>query len=190
MKNEIKEKVKQILKDKNVEILCRFVPLSQSRNKDEDRKTLNWRGEIKQNDRTVFEFDYSAGIGHIPGDLHYQRSRTLAGDKVITDICETGKIRMPIAYNGDSVHDIKWLGIKTWKGTLQPELLDVLSSLVIDSEVINYSGFDEWAECFGYNTDSIRALNMYKACMETALAMRSAFGSETMEELTELFQEY
>lgn len=44
-----------------------FVPFSQSRNKDEDRKTLNWRVTLLRDGREVLTTDYSAGAGHAPG---------------------------------------------------------------------------------------------------------------------------
>lgn len=44
-----------------------FVPFSQSRNKAEGSKTLNWVVTVKRNGRDVIKTDYSAGIAHCPG---------------------------------------------------------------------------------------------------------------------------
>lgn len=48
--------------------------------------------------------------------------------------------------------------------TSDPELRDVLHSVLSDtSGYLNASGFCDWAEEYGYDTDSIRALNTYNA---------------------------
>lgn len=44
-----------------------FVPFSQSRNKAEKHKSLNWRVTVKRNGRDILTTDYSAGAGHCPG---------------------------------------------------------------------------------------------------------------------------
>lgn len=44
-----------------------FVPFSQSRNKAEKHKGLNWKVTVKRNGRDVLTTDYGAGIGHCPG---------------------------------------------------------------------------------------------------------------------------
>jgi hypothetical protein len=46
-----------------------FIPFSVSRNKDAERKTLNWRVTVKRSGRDILSTDYSAGIGHCPGYL-------------------------------------------------------------------------------------------------------------------------
>lgn len=44
-----------------------FVPFSQSRNKAEPHKTLNWKVTVKRNGRDILTTDYGAGIAHCPG---------------------------------------------------------------------------------------------------------------------------
>lgn len=43
-----------------------FVPFSQSRNKNEKHKSMNWKVTVKRNGREVLTTDYSAGIAHCP----------------------------------------------------------------------------------------------------------------------------
>ena len=52
-----------------------FVPFSQSRNKDETRKSLNWRVTVKRNGRDVLTTDYSAGVAH----CHAKASKAPSG---------------------------------------------------------------------------------------------------------------
>lgn len=70
-----------------------------------------------------------------------------------------------------------------------PKLLDVLHSLILDSEASDYS-FGEWCTNFGYDTDSIKALSTYRACEEIAEKMRKVFTREEFATLREAFQDY
>jgi hypothetical protein len=64
-----------------------------------------------------------------------------------------------------------------------PAMIDVLSSLLMESDVLNYPSFDDWAESFGYDVDSRKAEKMYQDCMRSAVALRCAIGSAAIEKL-------
>jgi hypothetical protein len=53
----------------------------------------------------------------------------------------------------------------------KPKVADVLHSLFLDASAADYN-FSDWCNEYGYSDDSIKALNMYKACLETATALR------------------
>lgn len=71
-----------------------------------------------------------------------------------------------------------------------PDVESVIYSLISDSDVLNYGTFEEWAETFGYETDSRSAESTYRACLEIALKLRAAIGESGLETLATAFQDY
>ena len=71
-----------------------------------------------------------------------------------------------------------------------PDPLDVLYSIVSDSDVLNYSTFEDWAENLGYDPDSRRAESTYRECLKHAIALRVAIGSDGLDRLQAAFQDY
>lgn len=68
--------------------------------------------------------------------------------------------------------------------TEPPTATDVLDCLALDaSSVENASSFEEWAEEFGYDTDSRKAEKTYVICKDQALQLRDLLGAEAFEEL-------
>ncbi|MCK5306990.1 MAG: hypothetical protein KAJ73_00125 [Zetaproteobacteria bacterium] len=53
-------------------------------------------------------------------------------------------------------------------GGAEPELDEVIHCLLMDSDVTEYNGFEEWADCMGYDSDSRQALKIYDACEKQA----------------------
>lgn len=64
---------------------------------------------------------------------------------------------------------------------------DVLYSLLIDSDANEYT-FEDWADNFGYDTDSRKAEQIYHACKENARKVKTFI--DNIEEARELFQDY
>lgn len=64
-----------------------------------------------------------------------------------------------------------------------PTIEDVLSSLALESSVLDYATFEEWATDFGYDTDSIKAEKTYRACLENTLRFRNFLGEENLKKL-------
>jgi hypothetical protein len=166
-----------------------FVPFSQSRNRDQKHQSLNWRCQLIKNQREVVAFDYSAGSGHIPGGLQsvgYPSSETA---RHIREICEYGRWQVP-SHGSQSMGLLSGSKVKRWSGQLIPTVTDVIYSLSMDSEVLNYASFEDWASCFGYDEDSRSAESIYRQCLEIALALRAAVGDSGMVRLAEIFQDY
>jgi hypothetical protein len=166
-----------------------FVPFSQSRNRDQKYHALNWRCQLIQNQREVFTFDYSAGTGHIPGSAQGLGRPSRDTARHIREICEYGRWKVP-SHVSPSMGWLSDSKIKRWSGHLIPAVTDVMYSLSIDSDVLNYSSFEDWASCFGYDEDSRSAESIYRQCLETALALRAAVGDSGMARLAEIFQDY
>lgn len=161
-----------------------FVPFSQSRNKGEKHPSLNWKISLQKDGRDILTTDYGAGSAHCPA---YKASvRALGGPNsvmrqdAIKWECEHG-------YAAVVMEAINY----TAKGKrLEPNALDVISSLVLDSSVLDSSGFEDWAGEFGYDTDSREAEKTYRACLEIALKLRNGIGEAALAELREAFQDY
>lgn len=70
----------------------------------------------------------------------------------------------------------------------KPKVADVLYSLFMDA----YAGdenFHDWCDNFGYSTDSIKALNTYKQCLETAAQLRRHFDANTRAAIQSIIEE-
>lgn len=196
-----------------------FVPFSQSRNKDAETPNLNWRVTIKRNGRDVLTTDYSAGLAHAPGykakaiphnfTPRGYRTRKAGGgytyrqaspgealaqyrDGLVRAECETGKeMRLGKWGQNPAFETIGGRpGSSAKNRAIEPNPVDVLYSLTMDSDVLDSGGFEEWAANFGYDTDSRKAESIYHACLEIALAMRAALGAEGMEQLQTAFEDY
>jgi hypothetical protein len=70
-----------------------------------------------------------------------------------------------------------------------PNAACVLYSLVMDSEAINGS-FDNWCSNFGYDSDSIKALNTYQECCKIGKEFNKLFDRTELEALREMLQDY
>lgn len=70
----------------------------------------------------------------------------------------------------------------------KPTVADVLYSLFNDANAADYN-FSDWCDEYGYSDDSIKALNMYKACLDTATALRKYFSPEQRAAIQSIIQE-
>jgi hypothetical protein len=65
----------------------------------------------------------------------------------------------------------------------------VLYALLSDAQACDMS-FNDWCTDFGYDADSITALNTYQACCSIGESMRKVFTSEQRAHLATLLEEY
>ncbi|MFN7882983.1 MAG: hypothetical protein ACK5PF_08230 [bacterium] len=164
-----------------------FVPFSQSRSKGEKQPSLNWRVTLKKDGREVIATDYMQGCAHCPayssptmfksGKLdEYTTKKRIAAE------CETGRATS----SGDhctSTFSNNGAKIKP------PSVVDVLHSLLQDGRAIDSRDFADWCADYGYDTDSRKAEENYRACLGIGLKLRGTFGDKTMRELYELFED-
>jgi len=178
----------ELIEKHRITMETRFIPFSQSRNKAEKHKSLNWVVTILCNGREVITTDYSAGCGHCPA---YKKPVTRNGkvDKyaqqsLIDYECEKGMTaRASVGFSG-------LVYAKPGGAKIEPELKDVLYSLVMDSDVLNYSTFEEWAQNFGYETDSRKAEKIYNECLKIALKVRAGLGQEFLTDAKQAYEDY
>ena len=70
----------------------------------------------------------------------------------------------------------------------KPTKKDVLYSMILDN--VSDMNFYDFCDNFGYNKDSIKALETYKACVKETEAYYDMFDSEEREVLRELLEDY
>lgn len=160
------------LADWGVAYSAEFVPQSRSRNAGEKTPSLNWRVTVGK-----LTTDYQQGYGHIPAPYAQKLGHTRDEQAAIRDAAENGRYTRD-AYRGYPTARLP-----------EPSAASVLYSLLFDSEALD-SPFDEWAEDFGYSSDSISAKATYDACIAIGHQMRRTFTPEQMAELRELLADY
>lgn len=187
-----------------ITIKAEFVPLSKSRNAGSNWKGLNWKVTLQRNGRDVITTDYGAGIGHCPSynkkaPANWNRPVRMWQAAVCEWECENGfeaelaawgsmpdfkpKRRRVPAIPGGDVERFERVAIL-------PKASDVVHSLILDSGVLDYATFEEWASEYGYDTDSRKAESTYRACLEIALKLRVGLGETIMAELREACADY
>ena len=166
---------------------AKFVPFSQSRNKAEKHRSLNWTVTVKRNGRDVLSTDYSAGIAHCPS---YDKKPPAAWDRparmwpgmVAEFETESGFQAAPFT---------AWGGLRANKAKpILPDAVDVFYSLTMDSGVLDAGSFEDWASEYGYDSDSRQAEKTYRACLDIALKLRAAIGDSGMATLRDAFADY
>ena len=60
----------------------------------------------------------------------------------------------------------------------EPTPADVLSSLLVDAAVEDYTSFEDWAADLGYDPDSRKAARTYDACLAMAPRVRAFCGND------------
>lgn len=189
MENETQESLADCIERLGLSIRAEFVPFSQSRNAKPDAKpserSLNWRvtlvrrrdnGDARFSD--ILTTDYSAGIGHCPS---YRQGMRWTLENAAAIESETEKGRRAPAYRRSNP-----IGGKP----IMPDPVDVIASLALDSDVLDYSAFEQWAPEFGYDPDSRKAESTYRACLEIALRLRNGLGESDLAALRAAAADY
>lgn len=176
--DEIRENVSALLAKAGITYSAEFVPQSKSRNAG-GKPSLNWRVTLAATGwaaRTLTT-DYMQGVGHVPNYNALKGPKdTLFNDGYLRKCAESGRYGNP-----DGI---------TRMPLPAPHVADVVHSLVLDSDVINYGSFEEWARESGYDEDSRSAEKTYQACMEIALKLRQVLGDELIAKLRTALQDY
>ena len=71
---------------------------------------------------------------------------------------------------------------------VKPKIADVMYSLFIDAEAGEYN-FSDWCDMFGYSDDSLKALDIYRACTVTAQNIRKNFTQAEREAIQTIIQD-
>lgn len=148
---------------------------------DLNKLQLRYTVVVSYRGRHVLTTPYSMGIGHIPEGSGPKGQRGWTNDKLawITEVMKTGKAG-------------RWSGSFGQVNTqpILPEKRDVIWSLIMDGDAIDHAGFESWASDYGYDTDSRKAEETYRACVEIGLKMRATLGDEKLKALRDVYQDY
>lgn len=71
----------------------------------------------------------------------------------------------------------------------KPSKADIMHCLILDASAAD-ENFTDWCSNCGYSDGSIKALNAYQACIETAHALRKYIGREDLAAIAELLKDY
>lgn len=131
-------------------------------------------------------FPYSQGCGHVKGykQSHATRYDSAQANARYRKACETGLVQItefaqPIPQPA-------------------PDVLDVLYCLVSDASVRHSVAYEEWAPENGYDIDSRKGEEVYRACQKQTTDLMRVLGGgrvgrealDRLEKLEELFQDY
>lgn len=160
-----------------------FVPRSQTDNASEtesQKMQIHWRVRVYREKRSAeITTDYRMGIGLLPKSAQVSSSQRLSVDEynALVKVLETGK------YSPNRV---------TYAGTPlpPPSITDVLHCLVSDAGALDHGSFEDWASNLGYDADSRKAEKIYRACLDTGLALRRMLSDVELAKLQEAFQDY
>jgi len=173
-----KETLQAAIDSLGLSLLSRFIPWSKSRNfkagsKRAYDRSLNWSVTVQHNGRDVLTTDYGSGIAHCPAyKKEYKGVMSIYVDELIVRETETGKTA-----------DAR-------QKPIEIDVCDVFYSLVLDSDAIEYTTFEDWADNLGYEQDSRSAEATYRQCLEIALKLRAAIGDAGLTALREAVQDY
>lgn len=104
------------------------------------------------------EFDYYTGIGH---RVAISRPRISSSGYSFREL-----LMKTLTYEGLK----QFIAISK---PVPPKLDDLLHSLVTDASAAEMS-FEDWCGDYGYDTDSIKALETYRECQQIASKLRKA----------------
>ncbi|QWF18685.1 hypothetical protein [Lysobacter capsici] len=167
-----------------------FVPFEHSRNRAEQHPSLNYQVAILSDGRPVLDTDYMMGSGYCPAnkltakqlDPHVGKENSYTARlrrEAIAHECATGReVRLIRTMNSNPT------GVSRGAGrAILPELADVIFSLAMDASALDFDTFVDWADDYGYSSDSIKARETYEACREHGAKLRRAVGADRFERL-------
>ena len=68
--------------------------------------------------------------------------------------------------------------------------IGVVWSLLNDARAIDYACFEDWADDYGYDSDSRKAEKIYNDCLAIGLKLRAGLGENLMEKLRDTLLDY
>ena len=175
------ETIEAVAAELGLTIKTTFVPCSQSRSAKEKQSNLNWKVTVCHRNRDILTTDYSAGCAHCPS--YKKGDRSIVQAELIAWECEHG---YPARYADGMAVPLKRFDAKP----ITSKTADVLHSLVIDAEAVDYGDFESWCNDLGYDPDSRKAEATYNACLKIGLKLLNALGTDGLQRLRKVCQDY
>lgn len=180
------DNIRAFMERHKLTIEAEFVPFSKSRHAtpakgEKEWLSLNWKVTLLRDGRRVLTTDYAQGSGHCPADkLDPKKFGKVVKAEMVRHECETGKRARRVHENGPLFNG----------PAIALDPVPVLASLASDASAIDYPSYEPWAEDLGFDPDSRKGEAAYRACLEIALALRSAIGDAALSELCNLASDY
>ena len=180
--DEMRTAVEAVLKREGIVYRAVFIPQSLSRNAGSKDKTLNWRITLFKLDKASMQFEYTQGIGHVPG-YGFNTPKTVYETERFGNPEETGK------YHKAGM-SLLWCRLPL----PMPSVAAIVHSIVFDDpqelDDPQQATFENWASDFGYDVDSRKAEQTYQACLKQTREAERVFGRAVLAELATLLQDY
>lgn len=129
---------------------------------DDNWQCIRYLVELTYKGKEVITTDYSLGIGHV--DIKAIDMHKLPLEASEQSMLHAWKTRPGVKFT-DPVSQAKLAAKIAKYQKVTPQLDDVLYSLIRDGDAFfNAQTFEQWADEFGYDTDSRKAEQTYKAC--------------------------
>lgn len=138
---------------------------------------------LKMGDRLILTTEYRLGIAHVK--LAQPGPGVLSEDE--RNMFDAWKTK-PSANFIDKELQARVAGKLARAQKVQPQLADVIHSLLLDSSACTVS-FEDWARDCGYDTDSRKAEDIYRKCQEVGFKLLK-LPSDVIEKAREILQDY
>lgn len=182
--NETTAKIDAKLTALGLAMTAEFVPASRFKDDEWKRGAVNFTVTIVKGERAIYSGPYAYGVGNLPR-YRSDRATKMLWAPMVTAAIERGKWprtgldRDPPSFSQDPNDKAP-----------APLLRDVMYSLLCDASALDHPDFESWAGDYGYDTDSRKAEQTYRACVDIGLKLRATLGDAVLAELQELFQDY
>ena len=156
--------------------------------RDCDWKGVTWTVSLFVGDNLMIETLYTKGIGHAEKwaqKLKNKRLLTMVNLGAGPNLWECYNPPLPFGkrYRDDSKPVLELSRLYSKYHTPSPA--EVLLSLQIDSRDCDVP-FNDFADCFGYNPDSIKHKKIWEECNHIRRAINAAFSTELLDEFWRL----
>lgn len=171
----------QLITDHKITIKSDFVPFCESRNADSKLTNglplgdaFNWIVSLYKNGEEFITIDHSCGLSYQSGvDLNNPNKRmTISEHNILKCVIDEGESRL------EGLHCI----------ATTPDIKAIIHSITSNYNV--GETFEDWCDMFGYDNDSIKAKDIYEACIKQSTELLAGLGEDLIEELRESLQDY
>jgi len=181
------EKLENFIKDLDIKIDYVFIPFKLSKSKNDKTPNLNWK-VILLNKNGELTTDYTKGIGHLEFEnfLNIQNvaTKNIVNEEVKNAVnhgwhftlkINDGKVRKTIMKSNNFPN---------------PTIKEVLYSLTLDSNALDYQTYEEWASDLGYEQDSRKGEKIFNTIKENSVNLLKILnGRDNLQKLKDIFEE-
>lgn len=161
--------------------------------KRDDWLSLEYMTALQRDGKTFWQGPYFLGIGHV--DLKKAARVSHLSCKLKLDdgersVLQTWLKKPHASFVDKDLQLAVAVKLAKWQ-KVAPGLDDVLSSLLLDGTAhFDSYTFPDWADCYGYDADSISARATFEKCVDTGRVLAQAFNRDELDALRERYADY